>query len=123
MDRDLPARTEAAAHSQDPRSWKRTLALQHWGLRLWVLNALGKLLQQKSVSPTARQASAVLTGSLRLALSAWGCKWAQGAPSFGALVLPRPSPSDVNKPLWHPPQGDWGPKPNGTLISIHSTGG
>lgn len=84
---------------------------------------MGKLLQQKSVSQNARQASAVLTGSLQLAPSAWGCKWAQVALSFRALVLPHPYPSDVNKPLWHPPQGDWGPKPNGTLVSIHSTGG
>lgn len=31
MDRDLPARTEAAALSRDPRSWKTTLALPALG--------------------------------------------------------------------------------------------
>ena len=100
---------------------------QHWGLRLWVPNALGdpwgSCSSKSLVFPTARQASAVLTGSLRLVPSPWGCEWAQVAPSFRALMLPHPSPSDVNKPLWHPPQGDWAPKPNGTLTSIHSTGG
>ena len=41
VDKDLPARTEAAAHSRDPWSWKKTLALPALGAAALGAKCLG----------------------------------------------------------------------------------
>lgn len=88
MDRDLPARTEAAAHSPRPAELEEDPALQHWGLWLPGAECPGEVAPAEVCFPDCKTGQRCPDRLLSLAPQCLGMQVGPGAPSFGALVLP-----------------------------------